>query len=401
MMGLASSDTTDNNARRLSIPKPELQTLIAALQQAGYSVIAPTIDQQAIVYAEIQSAEDLPIGWRDTQEPGVYRLKRTDEDSYFAFNVGPHSWKQFLFPSQLTVGTAKLGQDGWEFANENTPQPKYALLGVRACELAAIAVQDRVFLDGPYIDPVYKQRRDSALIIAVNCTVAASTCFCTSMNTGPRCRAGFDLALTEVEDGFLIEIGTPRGAEITDQLSCEKATETIVRSAEALQQRAADEIRKQMDTENLRDLLLGNLEHPRWDDVAQRCLSCTNCTMVCPTCFCSSVSEVSDLTGDQVQRVRQWESCFNIDFSHTAGGTVRSDTRSRYRQWLTHKLASWHDQFDTSGCVGCGRCITWCPVGIDLTEEVAAIREQPAARRSLPLAKSSEGTACVVKDPTQ
>ncbi len=156
-----------------------------------------------------------------------------------------------------------------------------------------------------------------------------------------------------------------------------------------------------MDTENLRDLLLSNLEHPRWDDVAQRCLSCTNCTMVCPTCFCASVSEVSDLTGDQVQRVRQWESCFNIDFSYTAGGTVRGDTRSRYRQWLTHKLASWHDQFETSGCVGCGRCITWCPVGIDLTEEVAAIRDQPAARRSLPVAQASTGSACVVKEETE
>jgi sulfhydrogenase subunit beta (sulfur reductase) len=118
---------------------------------------------------------------------------------------------------------------------------------------------------------------------------------------------------------------------------------------------------------------MNNLTHPRWDDVAKRCLSCTNCTMVCPTCFCSTVNEVNDLAGEKTTRERVWESCFNEEHSHTAGGAVHPTTKSRYRQWLTHKLATWIDQFGTSGCVGCGRCITWCPVGIDITEEVAAM----------------------------
>jgi ferredoxin len=99
--------------------------------------------------------------------------------------------------------------------------------------------------------------------------------------------------------------------------------------------------------------------------------------MVCPTCFCASVQETTDLSGEQVDRRRQWDSCFNFDFSYLNGGVVRDQVRSRYRQWLTHKLATWWDQFGLSGCVGCGRCITWCPVGIDLTQEVAALREQP------------------------
>ena len=134
------------------------------------------------------------------------------------------------------------------------------------------------------------------------------------------------------------------------------------------------QIERKLNTTNIRDTLLSNLDHPRWDEVAERCLSCANCTMVCPTCFCSSVDEISDLAGDHVERERTWDSCFNVGFSYMNGGNVRDNVRSRFRQWLTHKLASWIDQFDTSGCVGCGRCITWCPVGIDLTEEVAAIR---------------------------
>lgn len=376
--------------------KSELQTLVSTLQTSGYSVVAPTIEQDAIVYGVIESAGDLPFGWRDVQQPGQYRLERSESGSFFEFNLGPHSWKQYLFPPRLVVGTANQTDDGWQFSGDDSPQPKYALLGVRACELAAIEVQDRVFLRGPYVDPCYKRRRENALIIGVNCTVAAETCFCTSMNTGPRCATGFDLALTEVNTGFIVEIGSVRGAEVLQPLDVQPAEDNAIREAEAVRQRAVEQISKRMDTENLRDLLLSNLDHPSWDQVAQRCLSCTNCTMVCPTCFCSTVSEIADLSGDRVRRVRQWESCFNIDHSYTAGGTVRSDTRSQYRQWLTHKLASWHDQFDTSGCVGCGRCITWCPVGIDLTEEVAAIRDQPMSRRSLPVIQSGEGTACTV-----
>ena len=121
----------------------------------------------------------------------------------------------------------------------------------------------------------------------------------------------------------------------------------------------------------MQELLQGNLEHPRWDDVAERCLTCGNCTMVCPTCFCTTVEDHSDLAGRRAERKRRWDSCFTMDFSYIHGGSVRDQARSRYRQWMTHKLASWIDQFGTSGCVGCGRCITWCPVGIDITEEVA------------------------------
>ena len=127
--------------------------------------------------------------------------------------------------------------------------------------------------------------------------------------------------------------------------------------------------------DGIRDLLYDNLEHPRWSDTAGRCLSCGNCTMVCPTCFCSTVEDVTDVSGTQAERVRHWDSCFTSEHSYIHGGATRVTTKARYRQWLTHKLASWIDQFGTSGCVGCGRCITWCPVGIDITEEVRVIRD--------------------------
>ena len=137
---------------------------------------------------------------------------------------------------------------------------------------------------------------------------------------------------------------------------------------------AVERMGRHMDTSGLPDMLQRNLEHPRWDDVAARCLSCGNCTMACPTCFCSDDVESQAPDGETSSRVREWASCFTHDFSYIHGGTVRETTRSRYRQWITHKLGTWWEQFGTSGCVGCGRCITWCPVGIDITEEAAAIQ---------------------------
>lgn len=259
---------------------------------------------------------------------------------------------------------------------EPVQSPRYALIGVRACDLAAIAVQDRVFLEGPYRNPHYAARRAGLFIVAVNCALATDTCFCSSMDTGPKARQGFDLALTEIDNGrFVTEVGSETGAALLAQLASRPAEPADLAAARAATETAVGQMIRWIETDRLPDLLKSNPNHPRWDDVASRCLSCGNCTMVCPTCFCTDVQEVNDLDGVGTARVQQWASCFTADFTYLHGsGPVRESEKSRYRQWMTHKLATWQDQFDTSGCVGCGRCITWCPVGIDMTEEAAAIR---------------------------
>ena len=360
----------------LFIQKSDFDLLIAELRSRDYTTVGPTVDQGAIVYDEIFSLDDLPRGWTDKQEAGTYQLERRTDDAVFGYVVGPHSWKKFLFPPVVTVSTADRTESGWQMATPDPDdEPRFAFIGVRACELAAIRIQDQVFAGGQYIDPIYSKRRENAFIVAVNCTQAAPTCFCTSTGTGPRCESGFDIAVTEIAEGFLLEAGSEQGTAVTDRLPTKEPTTGHLTAADTARQAAVDQISRRLDTTELRDLLLGNLEHPHWDDVAERCLSCTNCTMVCPTCFCSTVDDVADLTGDHVTRERKWDSCFNVDFSYMNGGIARNSIRSRYRQWLVHKLASWHDQFDTSGCVGCGRCITWCPTEIDLTAEVRAIRD--------------------------
>jgi ferredoxin len=362
----------------LVIPLDGLDELVAVLRKRGYRVIGPKVRDGAIVYDDIAGAGDLPAGWGDQQDAGSYRLVRRGDDARFGYAVGPHSWKQFLQPPHVRL---------WKAARDGRPEPEpepdrpLAFVGVRACDRHAIATQDRVLLGGRFTDDDYGARREGAFVVAVDCADPAGTCFCVSMETGPGVEDEFDLALTELLDGehrFLVRVGSERGADILSELPHRDAEPEEHSTRDEIVGRAAQRMGRELDTSGLRELLQDALEHPRWDEVAERCLTCGNCTMVCPTCFCTTVEDVTDVQGEHAERWRSWDTCFSLDHSYMHGGSVRGTGRSRYRQWLTHKLGTWWDQFGTSGCVGCGRCIAWCPVGIDITEEAAALREPPA-----------------------
>jgi ferredoxin len=380
--GLSREEVALADASASVISPEALHDLVAALQTRGFRVLGPTVREGAIVYGDLESAAELPIGWTDSQDGGFYRLERRTDEARFGYAVGPHSWKQFLLPPRIRLWRARRnGGAAFEVEEEPPDDGPLAFVGVRSCELHAIEIQDRVLLGGRYADRDYAARREGAFVVAVNCFEPGGTCFCVSMGTGPRAERGYDLALTEILEGahrFLVEAGSERGAEVLAAIPHRSATEEDVRAADAAVEGAAEHMGRELDTSGIKELLYGNLEHPRWDEVAGRCLTCGNCTMVCPTCFCTSVEDANDLDGG-AGRWRVWDSCFSVEYSFIHGGSIRSTARSRYRQWMTHKLATWIDQFGSSGCVGCGRCITWCPVGIDITEEVAAIRESEEA----------------------
>jgi ferredoxin len=360
------------------LERERFDELLQALVARGYRLLGPTVRDGAIVYDQLESAADLPEGWTDEQEGGTYRLQRRADQGLFGYAVGPRSWKQFLWPPRVRLWRATAADDGFEVEPEPSAPSRDAYIGVRSCDLHAIASLDSALRDVPHPDADYAARRANVFIVALNCWQAGGTCFCVSMGTGPRATSTYDIALTEVvENGrhyFLVQPGSDAGTEIVAALPVRDPHEEELAAGEHAVDQAVAGQGRTMDTTDLRDLLYRNYEHPRWDDVSDRCLTCGNCTMVCPTCFCTSVEDVTDLTGTEAERVREWDSCFTMDFSYVHGGSIRSTPRSRYRQWMTHKLATWGDQFDTFGCVGCGRCITWCPVAIDITEEVAAIR---------------------------
>jgi len=348
-----------------------LQALIDRLRDDGRAVIGPTVRDGAVTHAEIAGVADLPVGVGDEQDAAHYRLRDRNDGAVFGYTVPAVSWKGLLFPSrELIRGEPEQPVD----------QRPYALFGVRSCDLHAIRIHDQVLLTRAGVDVRYGRRRQGSFIVAVTCTEPGGTCFCASTDTGPHPDTGFDLCLTESlrpEHRFLAVAGSEQGERMLGRLPAVPATVADLDAAAQGVADAAGRMGRRLPTDGLKELLHAAAEHPHWEAIAQRCLACTNCTMVCPTCFCTTVEDTSDLAGTTGHRWRVWDSCFTTDFSYLHGGSVRDATSARYRQWVTHKLASWVDQFGTFGCVGCGRCVTWCPVGIDLTAEVAAIRAVP------------------------
>ena len=359
-----------------------VEGVLSELRRLGHTLIGPTRRDGAIVLDEITSTADLPQGWGDEQGPGRSRLHRRDDDAWFGWAVGPTTWRRFLSPPVRELWRARRDGHGFELVVDDAPAPPLALIGVRPCDLVALGIQDRVAAGGPCPDTDLLQIHRDAFVLAVSCGAPAATCFCASTGTGPRAGEGADLTMIELVDDaghrFVVEATSARGAEVLASVPHPTATEADQRAADAVIAAATAAQSRTLPDRDACARLVTRAEHPHWADVAERCLSCASCTLVCPTCFCSRIADRTDLAGDEAWRSQRWDSCFSLDHSFIHGGSIRADVRARYRQWLTHKLATWWDQLDTSGCVGCGRCITWCPAGIDLTVEARAIVEGAA-----------------------
>lgn len=353
------------------LDRPGLDELIEVLVREGYRVIGPTVRDSAIVLDTLESGDRLPAGWGVETAPGRYRLRRRSDSAVFGHSAGPQSWKQYLHPPRRQLWSEH--PDG-TFHAPPAPETKYAFLGVRACDLAAIRVLETVLSAG---GASTTRPFENLFIVAANCTEPGGVCFCASMNTGPAVGTGFDLCLTERvdDDGhrFVTEVGTAEGARVLELVTRRRATAEETAEAARAVADAANHMGREMPDVDLRAMLREARDADVWEDVASRCLTCGNCTMVCPTCFCTTTEDVSDLAGDNAERWQHWSSCFDLDYSQLHGGTVRVSGESRYRQWISHKLGTWFDQFGSSGCVGCGRCIDWCPVGIDITAEAARL----------------------------
>ena len=351
-----------------------LDRLVDVLIERGYRVVGPTVRDNAIVLAELESAEDLPAAGGSTVGPGHYRLHRRDDDAAFAHSAGPQSWSSSCTHPGNGCDQMIAGGEMSDGAAQKSI-PRYAFIGVRGCDLAGIATLDRVLGGGKFPDGSFARCRRQIFVVAVNCTEPGGLCFCASMGTGPavgtrlrpcpdrtRRRRRASLPCRRRHRGWC------RGTGGDTALPGRRSMKSAV--PEPTSKRRPHRMGRQMPSGNLRDLLRVLAGVAAVGGGGQPLPDMWNCTMVCPTCFCTSTEDVTDLTGEHAERWQNWASCFEPDLSYIHGGNVRQSGASRYRQWLTHKLGTWHDQFGMSGCVGCGRCIAWCPTGIDITEEM-------------------------------
>jgi ferredoxin len=356
------------------LPRIQFAELLSALTVQGYRCVGPVLQNGAITYDILTAVDDLPQGIRVRQEPGSYRIDVGGTERLFDWANGPQALKPLLFTPRERLWRVERSADSRLCFTAEVPDTEpFAVIGVRACDLAALALQDKHFLEGECVDTGYAVRRRGLFLVAVNCSHPAATCFCVSTGDGPAAGTGYDLVLDELDEGFMVSAGSAAGREVLAVLPVLPVTPAQESAAQAARAGAVAMQSRTVPGRDLYGLLFDNLEHSRWADVSARCLSCGNCTAVCPTCFCYREVDELALDGSVTAHAREWDSCFTQGHSYIHGMTIRPDTRLRYRQWLTHKFGSWHEQYGRSGCVGCGRCITWCPVGIDVTVELAAL----------------------------
>lgn len=350
------------------MPAARLGELFDELVSRRFEVIGPTLRDGAIGLAPLRGVADLPQGWTHDTGPGRYELRRRPDAAYFGYVVSSASAKRWVHPVRELLWKTTATDEGVSVSGVQSHPARLALVGLRGCDVSGLAVLGGV-LGG---DTRFAARRDALLVVAVDCVESASTCFCASMGTGPGVDSGFDIALTELlepEHVFVVRIGSERGGDLLAVLDLEAATAAEIEAVQAGTSAAAASQTRRVIPQGARRVLERSVESARWSELDERCLACGNCTLVCPTCFCVTVEASTSLDGSQTQYERRWDSCFSSDFSYMHGGPVRRSRGARYRQWITHKLSSWYPQFGQSGCVGCGRCITYCPVGIDIVAE--------------------------------
>ena len=375
--------------KRAWLPRPGLDRLMVLLREDGRRVIGPTVRDAAIVYDEIGTSADLPVGINDEQSPGRYRLASSEDAGparSFDFASSPMSWKTYTYPASVPIATAAGRASGsatgtWTTTRRAWPTSAYGRATWRPW--TSTTRSSRAAPTSTRTTPTGAARPSS---LPSSAPAPSGTCFCASMGTGPEVTSGYDIALIELDEGYRGHRRQRGWPKMIDRLDLEEATSLQLHAALGVGIAARSAMAGQLGvaTQGLRDRLLAQLESDGWEEIATRCLACTSCTMVCPTCFCSDVRQTSDLSGAATGSTRQWASCFTLEFARVAHGNFRPRVSHRYRQWLTHKFSTWVDQFGMFGCVGCGRCITWCPVGIDVREsailQVAPV--QPPLQRS-------------------
>jgi ferredoxin len=371
------TDTHHPDSRFLA--RSDFNQLLGVLRELGYRCAGPQLRNGAIIYDDLEHTGQLPVGIRVEQSPGSYRVSQSDSVRAFAWSNGPQALKPLVNAPRETLWSATTGENGkLQFVSTPVEPAPLAVIGVRGCDLAGLALQDAHFLQTDREDPAYRARRAALLLVAVNCTHPSATCFCASTGDGPAASHGFDLVLDELDAGFILHSGSEAGARVLTKLDTRAATASQRAAAAEATTAAAAMQSRSLPAGDLYEPLMARQAHPHWQDIAGRCLSCGNCTSVCPTCFCSDVRDDWSVDGSSVTHGREWGSCFTQGHSYLHSHVVRPDTQARYRQWLTHKLGSWHRQYGRSGCVGCGRCISWCPTGIDITAEVRTLLDDTA-----------------------
>jgi sulfhydrogenase subunit beta (sulfur reductase) len=317
------------------INKENLQKFFMEIA-SQYTVIAPMKKgDKDFIYGETDTFEDVCLEYPTTITP----------------------IKKYLLPYKEKMFSFERGK-----MREEIPEEKLALFGLHICDINAIARLDMVLWN----DPAYKARRENMLIIGVSCT-PNDKCFCKSVHANVLPNI-CDVFLMQHEKDYIAYSLTEKGRKLLTSFLFEPT------NIEIKEIKVEYNEQKHIDIHRVGERILKDYENPVWAETAKRCLGCANCTVVCPLCYCYDVVDNTYVHTDEGERVRCWDSCLLLNFARVAGGhNFRKDLKARYRNVYTHKFRTFVDEFGVPSCVGCGRCITFCPAGIDMRETLGKL----------------------------
>ncbi|HEU19513.1 MAG TPA: 4Fe-4S ferredoxin [Deltaproteobacteria bacterium] len=323
--------------------------------------IVKKLSEQMTVYAPVKKEDNV-----------FFKVLEKGEEPLLTYANTKNAPKNFFFPQTETMMGYMRTERGMELKGDNIADMGDAVLfGARPCDVRSFILLDYVFDQEKYKDPYYIDKREKTTIVSLACvTPPYSTCFCTSVGGHPMIVEGADVVLTDVGDNYLAEFITPKGQTILAKLGdLPTADDATLAKKEELVKKAEGEIKSQVAGSAIKPWLDENFEHPFWDTIHKSCLACGTCTYLCPTCHCFDITD--EVKGDEGKRVRTWDSCMYWLFTiETSGHNPRTSQKQRWRQRLLHKFRYFVDNFGAIACVGCGRCVMYCPVNIDIRKIV-------------------------------
>ncbi len=330
--------------------KDKLAEVIGALE--GYQVFAPMAVDDVVRFKPVEDPAEVSLDFHNS-------------------NVPP---KELMFPQTETLFKYRVGSTDIE---PEVPEEsaKRLVFGIRPCDAMAYTIVDHLY-SWDFPDPYYQKRRESTVLFGLACAEPMSSCFCPSLGGGPASEKGLDALMFDLGDTFYVKTITDSGEEAAKAMGLEAASETEVKAAQAQEAEALAGIKRSIDTEGIPEKLPALYDHPFWEQFSDRCLSCGICTFLCPTCHCFDIQdEVEAFDG---RRARMWDTCMFAEYTaHTSGHNPRPTRKERTRNRISHKYSYFPEKFDVIACVGCGRCIYFCPVNIDILDILEKSKQAP------------------------
>ena len=321
------------------------------------------LSEQMLVYAPVKDEDNV-----------LFKALEKGMEPLVDYSNTRNAPKNFFFPKTETMMRYMRTERGMELSGEEEEAKEAVLFGARPCDVRSFVLLDYLFDQEKYRDSYYIDKREKTTIISLACIHPPySTCFCTSVGGHPMSEEGADVLLTDIGDNYLAEFITPKGEKLLEKMGDLPAADgSADEKKKALSESAEKEIKSHIPGKEIKPWLDDNFEHPFWDTIHQSCLACGTCTYLCPTCHCFDISD--EVKGSDGKRIRTWDSCMYWLFTkETSGHNPRTSQKQRWRQRLMHKFKYFVDNFDEIACVGCGRCVRYCPVNIDIRKIVTDI----------------------------